>query len=127
MIQQKEQEGPKESSEEFQSDKIKIDGVNGAAELSPDTFGQIRISNSGNETSYVGAGHWSSVLKELEEVKNSLEEDEIEEAQDEDWDDVAARSAITFGVAKRITKAQLIEEMPPKDEVDRLLPLWFNR
>jgi len=101
--------------------------VNGQAEVTPDTFGQLRISNSGNETSYVGAGHWSSILNELEEVKNSLEEDEVEEAQEEEWDDVAARSAVTFGMPKRVTKAQLIEEMPLKDEVDRLMPLWFNR
>lgn len=124
MIQQKEQEGSAESTEQVQSEAQK---VNGQAEVTPDTFGQLRISNSGNETSYVGAGHWSSILNELEEVKNSLEEDEVEEAQEEEWDDVAARSAVTFGMPKRVTKAQLIEEMPLKDEVDRLMPLWFNR
>lgn len=94
-------------------------------DLSPETFGQLRISNQGNET-YVGAGHWSAVLKEIEHVKNSIEDDEYED-QEEVWDDNAARSTVTFGMPRRITKTQLIQEMPPKEECDRLLPLWFNR
>jgi hypothetical protein len=93
-----------------------------AEELNPDTFGQLHISNSGNETHYVGAYHWSSLLKEIEEVKMGLEDEE------EQWDHAAsARSSITFGMPLPISKAQLIDEMPPKEEVDRLLPLWFNR
>ena len=94
-------------------------------ELSPETFGQLRISNQGNET-YVGAGHWSALLKEIEEVRNNIDDDE-EEEQEEVWDDNAARSTVTFGMPKHVTKAQLIQEMPPKEDCDRLLPLWFNR
>lgn len=94
-------------------------------ELNPETFGQLRITNQGNET-YVGAGHWSALLKEIEEVKNSMEED-AEQDQDEEWDDDDARSTVTFGMPKHITKLQLIQEMPSKEECDRLLPLWFNR
>lgn len=94
-------------------------------ELSPETFGQLRISTQGNET-YVGAGHWSALLKEIEEVKNDIDDDE-EEDQEEVWDDNTARSTVTFGMPKHVTKQQLIQEMPPKEECDRLLPLWFNR
>ncbi|KAF2703937.1 hypothetical protein K504DRAFT_166951 [Pleomassaria siparia CBS 279.74] len=95
------------------------------------TFGQLRISHAGTETktNYVGAGHWSSLLKEIEEVKDSLEDDDDdgeEDPQEEQWDDYEARSTVTFGMPKPITKAQLIQEMPPKEEVDRLMPLWFN-
>ncbi|KAF2679485.1 hypothetical protein K458DRAFT_461025 [Lentithecium fluviatile CBS 122367] len=124
LIQQKEQEGSNDLVAQVPVDTqtAKKDGT----ELTPDTFGQLHISNSGNETSYVGAGHWSAVLKEIEEVKNSLEDDDADETQEEEWDDAAARSSVTFGMPKPITKAQLIEAMPPKDEVDRLLPLWFN-
>ncbi|PSN70365.1 hypothetical protein BS50DRAFT_488478 [Corynespora cassiicola Philippines] len=98
------------------------------ASIEPDaeTFGQLHISNSGNETRYVGAGHWSSLLKEIEEVKDSLESDDEDESPEEVWDHANARSTVTFGVPRPITKAQLIQEMPPKAEVDRLLPLWFN-
>ena len=96
-----------------------------AEQLSPETLGQLRISNQGNET-YVGAGHWSAVLKEIEEVKNSIEDDESED-QEEDWDDDTARSTVTFGMPRRITKTQLIQELPSRAECDRLLPLWFNR
>lgn len=98
-----------------------------AEEPNPETFGELRISNSGNETNYVGAGHWSSLLKEIEDVKNDLEEEDDDEPQEEEWNDANARSTVTFGMPRRITKAELIAEMPPKDEVDRLLPLWFNR
>lgn len=94
-------------------------------ELSPETFGQMRISSQGNET-YVGAGHWSALLKEIEEVKNGIDDDE-EEDQEEEWDHDAARSTVTFGMPRHITKTQLIQEMPSKEECDRLLPLWFNR
>jgi hypothetical protein len=118
LIQQKEQEGASDSTGQVLGDIRDSTTINATEEPIPDTFGQLHISNSGNETNYVGAGHWSSILKELEEVKNNLEEDDVDETQEEEWDDAAA---------KRFTKAQLIEQMPPKDEVDRLLPLWFNR
>ncbi|KAF2467236.1 uncharacterized protein BDR25DRAFT_376125 [Lindgomyces ingoldianus] len=92
-----------------------------------DSFGQLRISHAGTETSYVGAGHWSSILKEIEEVKDSLEDSEGEDdANEEVWDDISARSTVTFGIPRPVTKAMLIQEMPSKDDVDRLLPLWFN-
>jgi hypothetical protein len=93
--------------------------------LSPETFGQLRISNHGNET-YVGAGHWSSLLKEIEEVKNGID-DEEDDDQEEEWDDGAARSNVTFGMPRHVTKTQLIQEMPHKEECDRYLTLWFNR
>lgn len=94
-----------------------------------DSFGELRISHAGTETktNYVGAGHWSSLLKEIEEVKDSLDDyDGDEELQEEQWDDYEARSTVTFGMPRPITKAQLIQEMPPKGEVDRIMPLWFN-
>jgi hypothetical protein len=51
-----------------------------------DSFGQLRISNAGNEN-YVGATHWSNILKEIEEVKESLRDDDWEqEIQEEEWD-----------------------------------------
>ncbi|KAF2642982.1 hypothetical protein P280DRAFT_241496 [Massarina eburnea CBS 473.64] len=97
-------------------------------ELNPETFGQLRIGTS-STANYVGAYHWSSLLKEIEDVKTSLEEgdDENEDEQDDDeWCHVNARSSVTYGMPRPISKKQLIEEMPPKEEVDRLLPLWFN-
>ncbi|KAF2192492.1 hypothetical protein K469DRAFT_731017 [Zopfia rhizophila CBS 207.26] len=96
-------------------------------EANVESFGKLRISHAGAETNYVGAGHWSSILKEIEDVKDSLDnEEEGDEPSEEVWDDCNARSTVTFGMPRPITKGQLIQEMPPKDEVDRLLPLWFN-
>ncbi|KAF2741355.1 hypothetical protein EJ04DRAFT_2556 [Polyplosphaeria fusca] len=99
-------------------------------EADVESFGQLRISHAGEQTqtSYVGAGHWSSLLKEIEEVKEGLDDDDeaAEEAQEEEWDHFNARSTVTFGVPRPISKTQLIQEMPSKEEVDRLLPLWFN-
>jgi hypothetical protein len=120
------------SQEQEQGPELKI-GENGGAipeipsEPNPESLGQLRISNAGTETNYVGAGHWSSLLKEIEEVKDSLEEDDgIEEPQEELWDDYEARSTVTFGMPRPITKSQLIQALPPKDEVDRIMPLWFS-
>ncbi|PVI06460.1 hypothetical protein DM02DRAFT_552389 [Periconia macrospinosa] len=91
--------------------------------------GLLRISNSGNEAKYVGAYHWSTVLQEIEEVKNSLDdryEDESDDGEEEEWTSTNARSTITFGLPKQLTKTQLIEALPSKDEADLILPLWFN-
>jgi len=92
-------------------------------EPSPETFGNLRITNQGKET-YVGAGHWSALLKEIEEVKSSLDEENVTDEEEEEPDE---RSAVTFGMPRRITKTQLIQEMPSRNECDHLLPLWFNR
>ncbi|KAF2257511.1 hypothetical protein CC78DRAFT_483704 [Lojkania enalia] len=131
LINQKQQDqdtGAQSGGGAAQAANAKTEGKAGDAEPNIDSFGQLHISNAGQETSYVGAGHWSSILKEIEEVKDSLDDDEteVDETQDEDWSHFNARSSVTFGVPKPMSKAQLIQEMPPKEEVDRLLPLWFN-
>lgn len=97
-------------------------------ELDADSFGHLRISNTGHETSYVGASHWSTILNEIAEVKDYLdEEEEVEdEHMEELWEDAHQRSTVTFGISKPVSKMMLLAEMPPKAEVDRLLPLWFN-
>lgn len=97
-------------------------------DVNEDSFGQFRISNTGNETSYVGVSHWSAILKEIEEVGKYFDEKdaEAEEPVEETWDTVNQRSTITFGIPKPVSKAVLLAEMPPKEEVDRILPLWFN-
>lgn len=96
--------------------------------VNEDSFGQLRISNAGSETSYVGVSHWSVILKEIEEVRNYFDENEAEteEPAEETWDETNHRSSISFGIHKRVSKAALLKEMPPKEEVDRILPLWFN-
>jgi hypothetical protein len=120
------------SQEEEQGPTLKDGEIGGIMleaqnEPNPESLGQLRISNAGTETNYVGAGHWSSILKEIEEVKDSLEEDYgVEEPQEGLWDDFEARSTVTFGMPKPITKAQLIHALPPKEEVDRIIPLWFS-
>ncbi|KAF2438752.1 hypothetical protein P171DRAFT_490801 [Karstenula rhodostoma CBS 690.94] len=121
LIKQKQQE---DGAETPAVPSIEPAATNETQETSPETFGEMRISSQGNET-YVGAGHWSVLLKEIEEVKNGIDDDE-EEDPEEVWDDDAARSTVTFGMPRHITKTQLIQEMPSKEECDRLLPLWFN-
>ncbi|CAI6337700.1 unnamed protein product [Periconia digitata] len=95
-----------------------------------DKQGQLRISNSGNEANYVGAYHWSAVLQEIEDVKTSLDEgaeDDLEEEdENEEWNSANARSSLTFGLPRALTKTQLIQALPRKEEADFILPLWFN-
>ncbi|KAH7126972.1 hypothetical protein B0J11DRAFT_290772 [Dendryphion nanum] len=108
-----------------QNEGSKVDKNNNNDGPNIEALGRLRINNVGSE--YVGAGHWSSLLKEIEEVKDSLDDDEVfDETNDEEWDHFNARSTVTFGIPKPVSKAILLNEMPPKDEVDRLLPLWFN-
>ena len=93
------------------------------------SFGQLRISHPDTVegASYVGASHWTAILKEIAEVRNYLDEnDDVAETVEEDWDTVYQRSTITLGAPKPVSKASLIAQLPTKEEVDRLLPLWFN-
>ncbi|KAF2021927.1 hypothetical protein BU24DRAFT_488249 [Aaosphaeria arxii CBS 175.79] len=121
--------GAGETTDETKSKKIKGENKNSKSSQdgpNVDSFGKLHITSDGSET-YVGAGHWTSLLQEIEEVKESLDEQESsEEPRDEDWDGFHTRSTVTFGIPKPVTKAMLIQEMPVKDETDRLLSLWFN-
>ncbi|KAF2488863.1 hypothetical protein BU16DRAFT_472678 [Lophium mytilinum] len=95
----------------------------------PTSFGQLRITKADavGGASYVGAAHWTAILNEIAEVKNYLDEtEEPNESIEEDWDTVYQRSTITLGAPKPVSKASLIAQLPPKEEVDRLLPFWFN-
>ncbi|KAF2805332.1 uncharacterized protein BDZ99DRAFT_480714 [Mytilinidion resinicola] len=95
----------------------------------PASFGQLRITHADavGGACYVGAAHWTAILNEIAEVKNYLDEtDELEQTVEEDWDTVYQRSTITLGAPKPVSKASLIAQLPPKEEVDRLLPFWFN-
>ena len=61
-----------------------------------DSFGQLRISNAGNEN-YVGATHWSNILKEIEEVKESLEDDDwAQDIHDDEWDNFSNLESPVF-------------------------------
>ncbi|ORY19771.1 hypothetical protein BCR34DRAFT_471233, partial [Clohesyomyces aquaticus] len=130
LINQKSQEGDTDSSGiDLRLGYGNSNGIQGHDERVADaaSFGQLHISNGGVETSYVGAGHWTSILEEIEDLKDGLDEEEAEDDfHEEVWDDVSARSTVTFGMPRPITKSGLIQEMPSKEEVDRLLPLWFN-
>jgi hypothetical protein len=94
--------------------------------LNVESFGQLNITNSGTGE-YVGAGHWSSLLKEIEDVKDSMDNDDwADETAEDEWNYGNARSTVTYGIPKPVSKATLIQELPPKEEVDHLLPLYFN-
>ncbi|KAF2275014.1 uncharacterized protein EI97DRAFT_350010, partial [Westerdykella ornata] len=93
-----------------------------------DSFGQLRISHSGTEN-YAGPGHWSTILKEFEEVKKTLDDDDwADEEQQDEWDYLSARSSVTFGLPRPVNKTSLIQELQSigKEVIDRLLPLWLN-
>jgi hypothetical protein len=95
----------------------------------PTSFGQLRISqtDTAEAASYVGAAHWSAILKEIAEVRNYLDEnDEADDAVEDGYETVSERATLTFGSPKPVSKASLLAELPPKEEVDRLLPFWFN-
>lgn len=103
-------------------------GDNMSREAGHEALGQLHISHAGTEQ-YVGAPHWSDLLKEIEDVKQTLNDDAwVEDADDETWNHSNARSNITFGIPRPVTKDQLIQALHDvgKPEIDRLLPLWFN-
>jgi hypothetical protein len=100
------------------------------------SFGKLHMGISGTKTSYVGAAHWSAILQEIKQVKVCLDDDEEDDEQDDEddmelideaWKDFHSRSTVSIGMPHpNITKEILIQQMPPKEQVDRLLPLFFN-
>ncbi|KAF2757408.1 hypothetical protein EJ05DRAFT_388826 [Pseudovirgaria hyperparasitica] len=89
-------------------------------------FGKLKVS--AEKTSYVSGSHWSAILDEIKEVRTFFEDEEdVPEDMPYDADPrTNGGGQISFGTAKIYTKEQLIDMIPPKDEADRLVALWFN-
>ncbi|CZR69074.1 uncharacterized protein PAC_18975 [Phialocephala subalpina] len=79
------------------------------------------VLDDGNETRYVGATHWAAILENIEEVKSYFNE-EIEEQEDE----YSPAAALSFDVESPATRLDLVNALPSRLVVDRLVSRYFN-
>ncbi|KAI9709531.1 MAG: hypothetical protein M1820_003291 [Bogoriella megaspora] len=100
-----------------------------------DDLGKLKISK--NESTYVGSSHWAAILKDIEEVKDYLDEDQCVEDDDglggfspesaeESFGDERSDISMMLGHSRVTTRTQLLNGMPEKAVVDRLISEWFN-
>lgn len=96
-------------------------------------FGQLKISKS--ETSYVGQGHWASILDSISDLKREVDDGEDDSAEFDEWqqeDSLPANLANTSNSSsllnspKRMTKTEILASIPPKHIVDQLVSAFWN-
>ncbi|KAK7520384.1 fungal-specific transcription factor domain-containing protein [Phyllosticta citriasiana] len=109
------------------SDGPKTSSSSGEDERSfPSACGALKISE--NESTYTGSSHWTAVLRDLSEVKNLLESDEDDDEDEDDQFDPepedAPRSILIVGSPPPVTRLELLQNLPPRDEVERLVMNW---
>lgn len=86
--------------------------------LTAKTDGHLQVQ--GNESRYVGSTHWSTILDNIQELKNVIATEDAEqpiEASDPDT---------LFGASRPPSLAKVLQTLPPKVQVDRLLSIYFN-
>ncbi|OJD35753.1 c6 transcription factor [Diplodia corticola] len=112
------------------SDGPKTHSSSGDDDLSfPSAFGALKISDE--ETTYMGGSHWMTVLNDIKEVKSFLaleEEDEQESEKPESEQDTELphRHTLIVGSPKPLSKRELLQNLPPKADVDRLVLLYLR-
>ena len=95
-----------------------------------------RLKINGGETSYVGSAHWASILDGITDLRRELDDvSENEDAEHGDWqhEEEITNAAMSTSHAhsllhspKRLTKVELLAEMPSRLVVDQLVATWFN-
>ncbi|KAG8631869.1 hypothetical protein KVT40_001009 [Elsinoe batatas] len=94
-------------------------------------FGRMQISKK--EMKYVGESHWSAVLTSISDLKRDLSDDDAsqeDEDESQELEDVYNNSPAgienLLRAPKRKSKVELINALPLRSEVDRLVYQWFN-
>ncbi|KAL1624645.1 hypothetical protein SLS56_007785 [Neofusicoccum ribis] len=112
------------------SDGPKTHSSSGDNDLSfPSAFGALKISDE--ETMYMGGSHWMAVLNDIKEVKSFLEFKEEEEQESEKPDsevdtELPHRYTLIVGSPKPLSKRELLQNLPPKAEVDKLVNVYLR-
>ncbi|PYH98171.1 C6 transcription factor [Aspergillus ellipticus CBS 707.79] len=93
--------------------------------------GKLLVGEAG--TRYIDGAHWSAILEEISGVREYLQDQE-EASDDEPEQDEEVGSAPTLtptptlwlGLHKKISKAELLDGLPPKPVMDRLIALFMS-
>jgi hypothetical protein len=81
--------------------------------------GSLIVNSS--ELQYVSGDHWAAILDSIVDLKEDLERQEEEYAQDPHMSHV-----LLFYNSKAVSKIEILEALPPKQVVDRLVSQYFN-
>jgi hypothetical protein len=86
--------------------------------LTARTDGHMQVQ--GNESRYTGSTHWTTILDSIQELKNVIA------TEDSDQPTEASDPDTLFGASRPPSLAKVLQTLPPKVEVDRLLSIYFN-
>jgi hypothetical protein len=86
--------------------------------LTAKTDGHLQVQ--GNESRYVGSTHWSTILDNIQELKNVIATEDSEQPTE------ASDPDTLFGASRPPSLAKVLQTLPPKVQVDRLLSIYFN-
>lgn len=97
---------------------------------SPSDYGTIRIQESG--TSYVSSAHWVAVLDSIAQLRDHFaHEDQInahvsDPLQLQEANSATLRPQLLYGCSVHVTLASILQAIPPRSVVDRLVSRYFN-
>ncbi|MCJ1403546.1 hypothetical protein MMC11_006769 [Xylographa trunciseda] len=98
------------------------------ASSSPSDYGSIRIGESG--VSYVSSAHWAAVLDSIAELRDHFEQEYESQALIPDTvqpqTNFPSPSLLYTGCPIDVTPASILESLPPRPVVDRLISRYFN-
>jgi hypothetical protein len=86
--------------------------------LTAKTDGHMQVQ--GNESRYNGSTHWTTILDNIQELKNVIA------TEDNDQPSEASDPDTLFGAGRPPSLAKVLQTLPPKVQVDRLLSIYFN-
>lgn len=95
---------------------------------SPSDHGRIKIRESG--ASYVSTAYWAAILDSIAELRDHLEEDEEQTMLTpntvQPHADFPCPQLLYSDCAARVTPALILDSIPPRPVVDRLVSRYFN-
>ncbi|RDL35999.1 Fungal-specific transcription factor protein [Venustampulla echinocandica] len=94
----------------------------------PPDYGSIRIRES--SVSYVSSAHWAAVLDSIAELRDHFEQEDESNTITSDTVQLQANfpspQLLYSGCPMHVTPASILESLPPRPVVDRLVSRYFN-
>ncbi|KAK5125657.1 hypothetical protein LTR85_011931 [Meristemomyces frigidus] len=92
--------------------------------------GKLRLSETGS-TQFIGPSHWEAIIEDLADVKGYFDLEDDPATADDDEALLQSESNvptmdINFGLMQTYSKQQLLDMLPTKPIMNRLLAAWFN-
>lgn len=86
-----------------------------------DSPNQGSLIFTSSEPQYVSGDHWAAILDSIVDLKEDLERQEEENAEDPHMSHV-----LLFYNSRAVSKIEILEALPARQAVDRLVSQYFN-